>query len=89
MTSSEWQTEPDILSDSGFSEEVMGGADYVERIADLSLAIDGVLREYAPADWRGNDVREKEVQNVLFPLLDRNKKATKAVFELVKNMYGY
>jgi type I restriction enzyme R subunit len=34
-------------------------------------------------------VRESKVKNALYPLLDRDREATTAVFEIVKNQPGY
>ncbi len=55
----------------------------------LALEVDRVMREQAPAGWRGDQAREAQVLNALFPLLGRNREATLAVFELVKNQPGY
>ena len=55
----------------------------------LALAIDRVMREQAPAGWKGDQAREAQVLNALFPLLDRNREATLALFELVKNQARY
>jgi len=55
----------------------------------LALQIDRAMREQSPAGWKGDDAREKEVLNALFPLLDRDRKATMAVFEIIKNQAGY
>jgi len=57
--------------------------------AGLALRIDGAVRDWAPAGWKGDQVREKEVKNVLFPLLNRDRQATTAMFEIVKNQPGY
>jgi type I restriction enzyme R subunit len=59
-----------------------------ERVR-LALEIDRVMREQAPAGWRGNQPREAQVLNALFPLLSREREATLALFELVKNQPGY
>ena len=58
-------------------------------LAELALRIDTVMRERAPAGWKGDQAREAQVLNALFPLLDRNREATLALFELVKNQPGY
>ena len=55
----------------------------------LALTIDRTMRERAPAGWKGDQAREAQVLNALFPLLDRNREATMALFELVKNQPGY
>ena len=55
----------------------------------LALDIDRAMREKAPAGWKGDDTREKQVLNALFPLMDRDRKATVALFEIIKNQSGY
>jgi type I restriction enzyme R subunit len=57
--------------------------------AALALQIDLVVRERAPAGWKGDQAREAQVKNVLFPLLNRDREATQALFEIVKNQAGY
>ena len=63
--------------------------EYVDERLQLALEIDQVMREQAPAGWKGDQTREAQVLNALFPLLDRNREATLALFELVKNQPGY
>lgn len=58
-------------------------------LVELALQIDRALREEAPAGWKGDPAREARVQNALFPLLDRNREATRALFDLVKQQPGY
>ena len=62
---------------------------YGNELVKLALEIDRVMREQAPAGWKGDQAREAQVLNALFPLLDRNRDATLALFELVKNQPGY
>ena len=57
--------------------------------ANLALDIDRAMREKAPAGWKGDDTREKQVLNALFPLMNRDRKATVALFEIIKNQSGY
>jgi type I restriction enzyme R subunit len=64
-------------------------AEYGEERLRLALEIDRVMRERAPAGWKGDQAREAQVLNALFPLLNRNREATLALFELVKNQPGY
>ena len=64
-------------------------AAYGDQRLRLALKIDRVMREQAPAGWKGDQAREAQVLNALFPLLDRNREATRALFELVKNQPGY
>lgn len=57
--------------------------------AMLALEIDRAMRENAPAGWRGDDTREKQVLNALFPLMARDRQATQAIFEIIKNQNDY
>ncbi len=63
-------------------------ADDEERAA-TALEIDRVVREYAPAGWKGDETRERQVLNALFPVLGRDRDATLALFEIIKNQPGY
>ena len=63
--------------------------DYGGERLRLALAIDRVMREQAPAGWKGDQAREAQVLNALFPLMGRDRAATQALFDLVKNMPGY
>jgi type I restriction enzyme R subunit len=64
-------------------------ADADDKRLTLALAIDQAMRERAPAGWRGDQAREAQVLNALYPLLDRNREATQRLFDLVKNLPGY
>ncbi len=64
-------------------------AEYGDERLRLALEIDRVIRERAPAGWKGDQAREAQVLNALFPLLYRNREATLALFELAKNQPGY
>jgi type I restriction enzyme R subunit len=55
----------------------------------LALELDRTMREHAPAGWRGDDTREKQVLNALFPVMSRDREATQAIFEIIKNQPGY
>ncbi|WP_426177399.1 type I restriction endonuclease subunit R [Massilia sp. TWR1-2-2] len=57
--------------------------------AVLALRIDLAVRESAPAGWKGDQAREAQVLNALFPLLDRDRDATLALFEIIKKQPGY
>jgi type I restriction enzyme R subunit len=60
-----------------------------EERAKLALNLDLTMRESAPAGWKGDDTREKQVLNALFPIMARDRAATQAVFEIIKNQPGY
>ncbi|MXP25794.1 HsdR family type I site-specific deoxyribonuclease [Altererythrobacter indicus] len=57
--------------------------------ANLALEVDIAVRERAPAGWKGDPIREKEVKNTLFPLFDRDRDATMAIFKIIKSQPGY
>jgi type I restriction enzyme R subunit len=62
---------------------------YAAERLRLALEIDRVMRERAPAGWKGDQAREAQVLNALFPLLNRDREATRALFELIKHQPGY
>ena len=82
---------PRILAAGGAEGVGMPGprAEDGEERARLALEIDSVMREWAPAGWKGDQAREAQVLNALFPLLNRDRDATLALFELIKNQPGY
>jgi type I restriction enzyme R subunit len=57
--------------------------------AALAERIDRVVRDSAPAGWKGDQAREAQVLNALYPILDRDRDATRALFEIIKNQPGY
>lgn len=57
--------------------------------AALALRIDLTVRERAPAGWKGDETRERQVLNALYPILERDREATQALFEIIKNQPGY
>jgi type I restriction enzyme R subunit len=61
-------------------------APYGDKFVHLALEIDRVMRTEAPADWRGDDVREKQVQNALFRVLQKDRNATIALFNELKQI---
>jgi type I restriction enzyme R subunit len=60
-----------------------------EERAKLALEIDQAMRERAPAGWKGDDIREKQVLNALYPIMALDRIATQAIFEIIKNQPGY
>jgi type I restriction enzyme R subunit len=57
--------------------------------ARLALLLDQAMRERAPAGWKGDDTREKQVLNALFPIMERDREATQAIFKIIMNQPGY
>ncbi len=82
---------PQILAAGCASADMVAEprAEYGDERLNLALEIDRVMRERAPAGWKGDQAREAQVLNALFPLLNRDREATLALFELIKNQPGY
>jgi type I restriction enzyme R subunit len=57
--------------------------------ARLVLEIDRAMRVDAPASWKGDPAREAQVLNALYSLMGKDRTATQALFELIKNQPGY
>ena len=60
-----------------------------DQKAALALELDVAMREHAPAGWKGDDTREKQVLNALFPIMSRDRTATQSIFEIIKHQGGY
>ena len=86
-----------IVLFNNLPEILVGGASVLseenplekEQRAALALKLDQAMREHAPAGWKGNDTREKQVLNALFPIMSRDRKSTLAIFEIIKHQPGY
>ena len=63
----------------GFGDECLG----------LALKLDQALREKAPAGWKGDSAREAIVLNAINPIMKKDRGATLAIFEIIKNQPGY
>ena len=59
--------------------------------AQLALELDKAMLEKAPAGWKGDvdGPRGKEVLNAIYPIMAEDKKATLAIFDIIKNQPGY
>ncbi|MEF8702380.1 MAG: HsdR family type I site-specific deoxyribonuclease [Candidatus Accumulibacter sp. UW26] len=57
--------------------------------AALALRIDHSVREHAPAGWYGDQAREAQLLNALFPLLDKDGTATRALLAIIQKQPGY
>jgi type I restriction enzyme R subunit len=81
---------PSILS-SGSSVPPEESPEEQENRAALALRIDQVMRENAPANWKEDIDGPKgtQVLNALFKVMSKNREATLAIFEIIKNQGGY
>jgi type I restriction enzyme R subunit len=57
--------------------------------AEVALKIDKTVRNSAPAGWRGDETRERQILNALYRLLEKDREATVALFEIIKHQQGY
>lgn len=55
-----------------------------EEKAALALKITEVMDKKAPGKWRGVESRERTILGELYPLLNEDEKATRALFEIIK-----
>ncbi|PIT75277.1 type I restriction endonuclease subunit R [Limnohabitans sp. B9-3] len=62
---------------------------YGDERLQLALKLDKAIKAEAPAGWKGDEVKERVVQNLIHKALGKSREATLAVFELVKNQPGY
>jgi type I restriction enzyme R subunit len=60
-----------------------------EGKAQLALEIDQTMREKAQSGWKGDEAKERVVQNLLHKLLQKDVAAMQALFEIIKNQPGY
>ncbi|WP_460554252.1 demethoxyubiquinone hydroxylase family protein [Comamonas piscis] len=64
-------------------------ATYGDEVLSLALWLDAVIRANAPAGWKGDPAREAQVLNAIHPVMKKNRAATLAIFEIIKNQPGY
>ncbi|CAB3785244.1 hypothetical protein LMG28614_02085 [Paraburkholderia ultramafica] len=62
---------------------------YGDEYLTLALMLDKAIREKAPSGWKGDSAREAQVLNAIYPIMKRNKAATMAIFDIIKNQPGY
>ena len=60
-------------------------------LAELTLKLDGAMQAQAPAGWKDepDGPKARQVQNALFRLLDKDRAATLALFELLRHQAAY
>jgi type I restriction enzyme R subunit len=79
---------PDILAGGASVVREENPVEHEER-ARLALRIDMAIRQHAPAGWKGDFTREAQLRNALFPILQGDRNATIALFNIIKNQPGY
>ncbi|MEN9676523.1 MAG: hypothetical protein RIS76_2419 [Verrucomicrobiota bacterium] len=79
---------PDILGAGVFGIYEKGPQDQ-EAYAALALRIDQAMRAKAQAGWKGDQAKESIVKTFLHELMDKDREATLALFEIIRNQPGY
>ena len=60
-----------------------------EAKAQLAMEIDQTMKEKAQSGWKGDQAKERVIQNFLHKLLQKDVAAMQALFEIIKNQPGY
>jgi len=60
-----------------------------EERALFALKLDETIRHHAPAGWKSDEQRAKQLGNALFPLMAKDREATAALIEIIKNQPDY
>ena len=81
---------PDILA-GGVSDLREESPLETEARAALALRIDQTMRENAPAYWKEDfdGPKGKQVRDALYKIMSKDREATLAIFEIIKNQPGY
>ena len=59
------------------------------ELINKAVQIDAAMRADVPADWKGDEIKERSVMRTLLALVDGDKAAMLKLFELVRNQPGY
>jgi len=62
---------------------------HASELIDKAMKIDTAMRTGVPADWKGNEIKERAVRSTLLKLVGNDREAMLRLFELVKNQSGY
>lgn len=80
----------DILAKSADAERVEEERVWhASELIDKAVKIDTAMRTGVPADWKGNEIKERAVRTTLLRLVGNDREAMLRLFELVKNQSGY
>lgn len=59
------------------------------ELVSKAVQIDTAMRTDVPADWKGDEIKERSVKSTLLGIVDGDRDAMLELFELVKNQPGY
>lgn len=81
---------PDILAkpvDAAHVKQPPGW--YASELISKAVQIDDAMRMSVPADWKGNEIKERAVRRALLALVDGDRDVMLKLFDLIKNQPGY
>jgi type I restriction enzyme R subunit len=59
------------------------------ELINKAIQIDTAMREDVPADWKGDEIKERTVRSTLLKLVDGDRETMLKLFELIKHQPGY
>jgi len=62
---------------------------YASELISKAVQIDDAMRMSVPADWKGNEIKERAVRRALLALVDGDRDVMLKLFDLIKNQPGY
>ena len=81
---------PDILAKPADATHVRQAPGWhASELISKAVQIDDAMRMGVPADWKGNEIKEREVRRTLLGLVDGDRDVMSKLFDLVKNQPGY
>lgn len=81
---------PDILAKPVDGRRVADdGPRHGSELINMAAKIDTLMHTGVPADWKGDEIKERAVQRALLDALDGDREAMRKLFELVRNQPGY
>ncbi len=81
---------PEILATPADATHVRDERNWhASELINRAVKIDTLMRTGVPADWKGDEIKERAVQRALLDALDGDREAMRKLFELVRNQPGY
>lgn len=81
---------PDILTKAPDASHVgQEPSWHASELISKAVQIDTAMREGVPADWKGNEIKERAVRRALLALVNGDREVMLRLFELIKNQPGY
>lgn len=72
----------------GGDEPAAGGLNALGLTPDQTMRVASAMAQDFPANWQGDEARERQVKNALFPILGGDRDLTQQVFDVLKGQGG-